>query len=113
MPNPNNAAIVPSSAQPIADGRGFITTPWQRFFNALVSAPAAFQTITVTSSPFTYVAGSNGSLTVSGGTVSGIDLTRSGTTLSTSLSGGIIPVANGDQVTVTYSVIPSVVFIPS
>lgn len=113
MPNSSNDAIVPSSAQAIADQRGHVTTPWHRFFNALVSPAAPFTAVTVTSSPFTYVAGSQGSLSVSGGTVSAIDLTRASTTVSTGATAGIIPVANGDRVTITYSGLPTVTFIPA
>lgn len=113
MPNVNNAAIVPSSQQPIADGRGFVTTTWQRFFNALVSAAAPIQTVTVTASPFTYRAGSAGNVTVAGGTVSAITITRNNTTAATGITAGIVPVANGDLVTVTYSSAPLVQFIPT
>lgn len=113
MPNVNNAAIVPSSQQPIADGRGFVTTPWQRFFNVLVSAAAPIQPVTLTGSPFTFRAGSAGSLSVSGGTVSAITLTRNNTTVPLGGASGNFPVANGDLVTVTYSVDPTVSFIPT
>lgn len=113
MPNVNNAAIVPSSQQAIVTPRGTMTPILQRFFNTLVSPAAAFQVVTVTTSPFTYVAGSSGSLAVSGGTVSAIDLTRTNTTISTGATSGIIPVANGDRITITYSVLPTVTFIPA
>jgi len=113
MPNVNNAAIVPSSQQAIADRGGFVTTPWQRFFNSLVSAAAAVQTVTVTSSPYTYRAGSGGSLAVSGGTVSSITITRNNVVVPTGATAGISPVANGDLVTITYSGLPAVSFIPA
>lgn len=113
MPNLNNAAIVPSSQQPISDGKGYITTPWQRFFNALVSGAAPIQSVTVTASPYTYRAGSAGSLAVSGGTVSGIAITRNNVTAPTGATSGIIPVSNGDLVTITYSGLPAVSFIPA
>lgn len=112
MPNINNAAIVPSSAQPIADAAGRVTTPWQRFFNALVSAAAPIQSIALTGSPFSYRAGAIGSLSVTGGTVSSITLTRNNMTVSLGTS-GVFPVSNGDGITVTYSVDPTVSFIPA
>ena len=112
MPNASNAAIVPSSQQAIADSRGKVTTPWQRFFNALVSAAAPIESVTVTASPFAYRAGSAGSVAVSGGTVSSITLTRGTTTTASLGTSGTFPVANGDTVTVTYSGLPTVSFIP-
>lgn len=112
MPNVSNAAIVPSSAQAIADQRGHVTTPWQRFFNALVSAAAPITAVTVTSSPFTYRAGLSGSLVVTDGTVSSITLTRSSTTVSLPTSGAF-SLANGDAVVITYTVAPTVSFVPA
>jgi len=112
MPNINDAAIVPSSAQPIADKEGRVTTYWQRFFNALVSAPATIGTVDVTSSPFTYTAGQAGQLAVSGGTVSSITLTRNTVAVPTGVTAGLIAMRNGDQVTVTYSGLPTINFIP-
>lgn len=113
MPNINNAAIVPSSNQAIADKGGFVTTAWQRFFNTLVSPAAPLQSVTVLASPFAYTAGQAGSLAVSGGTVSAISLTRSGTTIPTGMTGGTLSLANGDTVTITYAVAPTVNFIPA
>lgn len=113
MPNVNNAAIVPSSAQAIAGRDGRVTTPWQRFFNALVSAAAPIQTVTLAGSPFAFRAGSAGSLAVSGGTVSSITLTRGTTTTASLGTSGTFPVSNGDVVTITYAVDPTVSFIPA
>lgn len=109
-------AIVPSSAQPIADPRtGMVTTYWQRFFNALpgVAAPAAIAAVTVTASPYTYLSGAGGTLSVTGGTVSSITLTRNNVTTATGITSGLVPVANGDRVTITYSGLPTVNFIPA
>lgn len=112
MPNASNAAIVPSSAQPIADKAGRVTTPWQRFFNVLVSPAAAIAPVTLTGSPFTYLAGSAGTLSITGGTVSAVTLTRGTTSVSFGTSGSV-PVANGDSVAITYTVVPTVTFIPA
>lgn len=106
------AAIVPSSRQPIALKDGTVTTPWQRFFNALVRAAAPAAAVTVGASPFSFTAGSFGYLAVSGGTVSGITITRGTTVIPTGQTSGMIPVANMDVVTITYSGLPTVNFIP-
>lgn len=113
MPNVNNAAIVPSSQQAIVTPSGTMTTVLQRFFNALVSSAAPIQTVTLTASPYTYRAGSAGSLAVAGGTVSAITVTRNNTTAATGITAGLIPVANGDLVTIAYSAPPNVQFIPT
>jgi len=113
MPNVNNAAIVPSSQQPIVTKLGTMTTELQRFFNALVSAAAPIQSVTLTGSPFSYRAGSAGSLSISGGTVSAITLTRNNTSIPLGGTAGTFPVANGDLLTITYSGPPTVSFIPT
>lgn len=109
MPSP----IVPSSQQPIADpSTGMVTTFWQRFFNALVSAPGPIVSVTVDPSPFMYTAGAPGTLVISGGTISAVDLSRNTASISLGTSRSI-SMANGDGVTITYSVMPTVSFIPA
>ena len=112
MPNVNNASIVPGSQERIVDAQGRPTPILTRFFNTIVSAAAPVQSVPVSASPFTYVAGSAGNLAVSGGTVSSITLTRANTTTPTGVTAGLIPMANRDTVTITYSGLPTVTFIP-
>lgn len=107
------SAIVPSSRQPIADAGGFVNTTWLRFFNALVGAPAGISPVQATGSPFVYRAPTAGTLSITGGTVSSITLTRNTVTTPTGITAGLVPVANGDTVTITYSAAPTVNFIPS
>jgi hypothetical protein len=73
--------------------------------------PAA--AITVTASPFTYTAGFNGSVAVTGGTVSLIQLIRQGVTVATGLTAGLIPVSRRDQVVVTWTGSPTMTFLPT
>lgn len=108
MPGP----IVPAQGQPIADGGGRVTTPWQVFFNGLVRPPGPIVAVVVGVSPYTYTAASAGFLRVTGGTVSSIILTRNATTVSFG-STATVPVANGDTVTVIYGAVPTVSFIPA
>ena len=105
-----NGAIVPSSAQPIADQQGRITTPWQRFCNALVAGAPHIIAVTPSGSPFAYTASMSGSLVISGGTVSARTLTRNVDTIPVASS--TIPMANGDVATITYSVAPTINFVP-
>lgn len=105
------APIVPSTNQPISEN-GIVTTVWQRFFNALVSSPSAIASIQATQSPVAYKAAERGTLSISGGTISDVTLQRA----SVSISLGpvrLVPVANADTVTITYSVAPTISFIPS
>ena len=73
--------------------------------------PAA--SITVGASPFTYTAPAAGQVAVTGGTVSAIALIRQGTTVATGLTVGMFPVARLDQIKVTYTVAPTMTFLPS
>lgn len=68
--------------------------------------------ITVGGSPFTYTAPFAGSVAITGGTVSAIALIRQGTSVATGLTAGLIPVSRYDQLKVTYTVVPTMTFIP-
>lgn len=107
------SAIVPSSRQPIADAGGFVNTTWLRFFGALVAKPAGIAPVQVSGSPFIYLASASGTLSITGGTVSSITLTRNNVATPTGITAGLVPVANDDTVTITYSAAPTVNFIPS
>ena len=77
--------------------------------------PAAAQpvaSITPGASPYSYAAPFWGSVAVTGGTVSAIAISRQGTSIATGLTVGVFPVARGDVLTVTYSVAPTITFIP-
>jgi hypothetical protein len=89
-----------------------VSLAWWQFFNLLAPLqPAKEVSITVTGSPFSYTAQSNGHVLVTGGTVSAISLTRV-SAHATGLTAGLIPVGNKDVITVTYSVLPTMTFIP-
>lgn len=104
-------AIIPSSAEPIGQGGVLVTPVWLRFFNNLVGTSQPILSVTPTASPFAYTATAKGYLSISGGTISGITLLRSRVTIP--VSGSLIPVQNTDVVTLTYSVSPTLSFIPS
>lgn len=105
--------IIPSRLVPFLDSSGLLSLAWWRFLNLLSpSQPAPEVTIKVTASPFTYLAQNEGNLFVSGGTVSAITLSRV-STYTTGLTSGFIPVGIKDSVKITYSVLPTVTFLPS
>lgn len=69
--------------------------------------------ITAGASPYAYTAPSRGAVNLVGGTVTVVALKRNG--VSTTLNGvaGVFPVSGGDQLVITYSVVPtSLEFIP-
>lgn len=70
------------------------------------------QSVATTGSPFTYTAAFDGTIVVTGGTVSAIALIRQGTSIATGIITGLIPLSRTDQVQVTYSATPTVTFLP-
>lgn len=70
------------------------------------------QSVAVGASPFTYTAAFDGTIVVTGGTVSAIALIRQGTSIATGIITGLIPLSRTDQVQVTYSATPTVTFLP-
>lgn len=85
---------------------------WAGLFNGL--APAAEVPVVVGTSPFTYSAPVKGSVIVSGGTVSAIAFSRDGTTFyATGQTAGMFALNAQDRLRVTYSVVPTMTFVPS
>lgn len=68
--------------------------------------------ITVGDSPYSYSPTITGTVAVSGGTVTSISITRSGTSIPTGMTNGLIPVASNDTVVVTYTAAPTMNFLP-
>ena len=93
-----------------------IVLPWIQYLQQFTIAPPKFMPVTVGISPFSYQAAEPGNIFVSGGTVSGITLTRGADTITVApntTNPRLIPVAVADIVKVTYSVLPTIKFIPS
>jgi len=78
----------------------------------VVTAPAAPVPITPGTSPYAYLAPAAGTVVVDGGTVSLVTLKR-GSSSAITLPVGIAPVQEGDTVTVTYSVAPTMTLVPA
>jgi hypothetical protein len=88
---------------------------WYRFFSDLHTGqpPAAEYAVTPKASPFSFVAPVKGSLIVTGGTVSLIRFSRNGTTFyATGQISGMFALNAGDTLAVTYSVAPTLTFVP-
>lgn len=73
---------------------------------------SAIQTITPGASPYTYRTQQEGTLSIVGGTISAISLTRAGVSVSLAVSTPMIPLSPGDAVTITYTVAPTLELIP-
>lgn len=96
---------------PLVNERGQIIPPWNSFFQQFTQAPTGVMSLIVTASPFSYQAREPGYINVSGGTVSVLTLVR-GLVVINVLNVKLIPVSIKDTVIVTYSVIPTIKFIP-
>ena len=106
----------PSVLQDFVDNVKKLKNPWVQYLQQFTIAPPSFMDITVSSSPFSYEVKEPGNIFVSGGTVSGITLTRGTDTITVAPNTAnprIVPVAVDDTVEVTYSVLPTMKFIPS
>ena len=86
---------------------------WYRWFQDTDTGtpPSSELAVSVTASPFIYTAPSKGILIVNGGTVSNVSLTRVGTYM-TGQTQGLFSLSLGDRLTITYSVIPTLTFVP-
>lgn len=114
MSNAPQNNLTPNWTVPVVDTEtGLANQAWFEFFARLTTRPPPIVDVPPTGSPMTYVASTNGYLAVSGGTVSSITLTRAKmTNIPTGVTGGLIPLSQGDSATITYSVAPTINFIP-
>lgn len=95
---------------------GVTSKDWYFFWAGLYSGlpPALPLPITVSASPFTYSALVKGSVIVNGGTVSLVEFTRDGTTYyTTGQTAGMFTLNAADRLRVTYTVLPTMTFIPT
>ena len=87
---------------------------WYKFFSALYKGtpPSAETALVVGISPWSYSAPAKGFVIIRGGTVSAVTFSRSMTTL-TGQTAGIFPLAQGDVLTVSYSGLPTMTWVPT
>lgn len=106
---------LPQFGQPLAAGN-VTNKDWYFFWAGLWRglAPELESPVTLTGSPFTYSAPRRGSLIVSGGTVSQIRFSRDGSTFyNTGATAGMFALSAADRLEVTYTVAPTLTFVPS
>jgi hypothetical protein len=81
------------------------------YLQQFTQAPPRFAAITIDTSPFSYTAKEPGFVIIQSGTVSAIHLIRGADDLN--LTGQVVvPVSINDTVTTTYSVLPTMIFVP-
>ena len=108
--------VTPQS--PLAEQGGLAAKGWYRWFTLVYQAvteglPQPEEAITVTASPFVYQAVLRGQLLITGGTVSAVAFSRDGTTwYNAGITAGFVQVDARDLVRITYSVLPTVIFVP-
>jgi|SRR6185312_169237 len=104
---------LPNTLSPLTlNGR--VISPWVEYLQQFTIAPPPIITIKVTGSIFKYIGKEPGNLVVTDGTISQISLTRGNVTINFGAgTNKIIPVGIKDTISITYSVLPTLQFIPS
>jgi hypothetical protein len=87
-----------------------LASPWNFYLQQFTQAPPNIADVTLSASPFSYTSKEPGNVSVTGGTVSAITLTRGQITIDVT-GMKLIPVAIEDTITVTYSVLPTIKFL--
>jgi hypothetical protein len=107
--------IIPTYTESLQD-KGITSSAWYRWINGMHQGipPAAEVSVIVKASPFTYVAPLAGNLIVNGGTVASIQFNRTtGKNYTTGQTSGMFNLSLGDSLIITYSVIPTLTFVPT
>jgi hypothetical protein len=88
---------------------------WYRHFQDADNGlpPEQETSLTASASPYTYQAPRKGFVIITGGTVSLIQYSRSGTFYNVGQTSGIFPLNQGDQLKVTYSAAPTLTWVPT
>lgn len=103
----------PTYEQPLVIGSNTSSVYYRWFQDIdLGSPPSSELIVTATGSPFTYSSNMKGNLVVSGGTVTAISISRSGTFYATGQTSGVFTLAANDQLMIVYSAVPTLVFMP-
>ena len=107
---------MPQYPEPLGSG-GNTSANWYRFWAGLFRGlpPENVSPVTVGVSPYVYSAPRRGSLIVSGGTVSAIELSRDGgdTYYDVGTQAGMFALSASDLLRITYTGVPTVTFVPS
>lgn len=113
MSSPDPDFGLPDFELAIVDKDGKLTPSWQRGLTRLaqLTPERKFRAVAPGASPFAFTASTIGHLLITGGNVSAVALVRGAASVACPLS-GFIPMAGKDSVVITYSVAPTLNFIP-
>ena len=103
---------LPNLKVPMVRDTGAPVSPWTDFFSLLVANPSAFEPVTVGASPYDLEIIEPGTVSIVGGTVSAVTIERGSVVLATGMTAGMFRVGSGDILQITYTVVPTVTFIP-
>lgn len=107
-----NSPAGEGSSEPMANIWFYLfRTMWNRLGGS--GSTLVTSTITVGVSTFVYSTDISGTVVVRGGTVSEISIVRGTDNIVTGVTAGPIPLLRGDSIAVTYSVAPTMTFLPS
>jgi hypothetical protein len=101
--------FIPPRVALVDPNTGMVTRQWYLFFQG--GDPSTPSPVTVGVSPFTYTPSEAGSVVVQAGTVSLLEIVRKGTAVPLGVVAGAVPLARGDQLRITYTVVPTVTFL--
>jgi hypothetical protein len=104
---------IPTYTEPLETSKS-TTRGWYTFWMGIFQGQPVGAPIGIVPgvSPFSYVASIGGSVIVSGGTISKVEVSRDGMTFYvTGQTSGMFPVSQGDTLRTTYSVVPTMTFI--
>ena len=107
-------STIPTYDQSTAEGNN-TSKVWYRFWKDLWQGvpPASETTLSPKASPFSYQSSQRGFVIVQGGTVSMVQWSRTtGTNRATGATQGTFPLSAGDNLIITYSAVPTVIFVP-
>lgn len=105
-----NSPIAEIKQGPGGKLQAYLISPWNSFFQQFVQPAPQVVNVSLTASPFSLTPNSNGTVIVTGGTISNISLIRG--TVTINLTGQrIIPMSLNDTLRITYSVAPQVQFL--
>lgn len=105
---------LPNLASPFVDAQRLLTGPWVDFLSALAGKPGKPVTAALSGSGVPFAVAGDGHYVVQGGTVTAIVVRRGRPAVSVNMgvTQGPVPVVEGDLLAITYSVAPTVTFLP-
>jgi hypothetical protein len=113
MPQQFNS--LPVYPQPLIEGQ-LTASPWYFFWQGMFQGlpPGAESPVTPGASPYVYTAAVKGFMLITGGTVSLVEFSRDGTTFySYGSTSGQFTINAADRLRVTYTVAPTMTFVPT